>query len=72
LLRNGSSERPRSHFAIGFVQGNDGTLTAPKDSCMRLVPTGQFYELKISLGEGDTVVAVLSKAAIKIIRESKP
>jgi hypothetical protein len=35
------------------------------------VPIGNFYELRISLGDGNAVVAVLSKAAIKITREAK-
>jgi hypothetical protein len=57
--------------ALGFVRGNDGTLMAPSNSRTTLAPTGQFYELRISLGDGNAVVAVMSKAAVKITRESK-
>ena len=58
-----------SLLAVGFVAGNDGTLVAPATSRVRLVPIGQFYELRISMGDGNAIVAVLSKSAVKISRE---
>jgi hypothetical protein len=57
--------------AVGFVAGNDGTLHAPATNRTALVPTGNFYEQRISLGDGNAVVAVLGKAALKITREGK-
>jgi hypothetical protein len=62
----------RDLLAVGFVAGNDGTLHAPETSHTQLAPTAQFYQLKISLGDGNAVVAVLSKSAVKITREGKP
>jgi hypothetical protein len=61
----------RRYALAPIVAGNDGTLTAPATSRVRLIPTGKFYELQISLGDGNAVVAVLAKAAIKITRETK-
>jgi hypothetical protein len=61
-----------SLLAVGFVAGNDGVLHAPVIGHTTLAPIGQFYELRISLGDGNAVVAVLAKAAIKISREPKP
>jgi hypothetical protein len=53
----------RDLLALGFSQGDDGVLVAPKDSRVMLAPIGQFYELRVSLGDGNAVVAVLSKTA---------
>jgi len=58
--------------ALGFTADNDGTLRAPADSRVRLAPVGNFYELRISLGDDNAVVAVLAKSAVKITREGKP
>jgi hypothetical protein len=58
-----------SLLAVGFVAGNDGTLNAPATSRVRLVPIGQFYELRISLADGNAIVAVLSRSAVKVTRE---
>jgi hypothetical protein len=49
-----------SLLAIGFVAGDDGVLNAPKDCRVKLTPIGTFYELRISIGDGTTVLAVLS------------
>jgi hypothetical protein len=57
-------------IALGFTRTDDGTLTAPVDSVVTLTPTGAFFELRISLN-GNAVVAVLSKSAIKVSREGK-
>jgi len=57
--------------ALGFTRTDDGTLTAPADSVVTLTPTGAFFELRISI-DGNAVLAVLSKSAIKITREAKP
>jgi hypothetical protein len=57
---------------LGFVRGNDGVLLAPAVSRTTLAPVGNFYELRNSLGDGNAVVAVLSKSAVKITREGKP
>jgi len=60
-------------LALGFVRGDDGVLYGPTDCTVSFAPVGQFYELQISLANGDAVVAVLSKAAIKVTREgAKP
>jgi hypothetical protein len=56
---------------VGFTAGNDGVLHAPSDSRVRLAPIGQFYELKISLRDGNALVAVLPKSAIRITRDGK-
>jgi hypothetical protein len=58
--------------SVGFSAGDDGTLHAPATSQVKLAPIGQFYELRISLADGNVVVAVLSKPAIKITREPPP
>jgi len=57
-------------LALGFTFADDGTLVAPSSSIVTLAPTGQFYQLKISIG-GNAVTAVMSKAAIKICREAR-
>jgi hypothetical protein len=63
----------RDLIGVGFVAGDDGTLHAPESSRVTLAPVGQFYELRVSLGDGNAVVAVLSKSALKIARErAKP
>jgi hypothetical protein len=36
-------------LALGFTLADDGTLVAPADSTVTLAPTGQFYQLKISI-----------------------
>ncbi|HVI63023.1 MAG TPA: hypothetical protein VM910_10630 [Bradyrhizobium sp.] len=54
--------------ALGFRQGEAGTLIVPADSVVRLIPTGKFYELNISLGDGNAVTAVLSRTALKFSR----
>jgi hypothetical protein len=60
-------------LAIGFTARGDGTLRAPSGARTQLIPVGSFYELRISLGNGAVVTAVLSKAAVKITREgAKP
>jgi hypothetical protein len=56
----------RDLLEIGFSVDSDGVLNAPLDSRVKLVPVGQFYELRISLGNSTTVLCVVSKAAIKI------
>jgi len=61
----------RDLIAMGFSQGNDGVLVAPKDSRVRLEPVGAFYKMRISLGHGNAVIAVLAKSALKITREEK-
>ena len=58
--------------SLGFSQGDDGVLVAPKDSRVTLTPIGTFFELRVSLGDGNAIVAVLSKSAIKITREGAP
>jgi hypothetical protein len=58
--------------ALGFVSHEDGTLVAPGDSDITLAPTdGNFYRLTISLADGTSVMAVLSKAALKLDREDR-
>jgi hypothetical protein len=48
-------------------------LVAPKESRVTLAPIGNFCARRISLGDGNAVVAVLSKSALKIAREgAKP
>jgi hypothetical protein len=52
--------------ALGFASDEDGTLVAPGDSDITLTPTGEFFELRIRLGDsGISVVAVLAKRAVK-------
>jgi hypothetical protein len=51
---------------IGFTAGNDGVLSAPRDSRVRLAPIGQSYELRISLGDGHAVLP--ASPEIKICR----
>jgi hypothetical protein len=54
--------------ALGFVRGDDGVLYAPTDSVVSLAPVGGFLELRIVLGDGNAITAVLSKAALKFSR----
>jgi hypothetical protein len=61
-----------SLLAVGFTAGNDGVLVAPATSRVKLVPIGAFYELRVSLADGNAIVAVLAKGAVKITREAKP
>jgi len=61
----------RDLIAIGFSQGDDGVLVAPKDSRVRFEPVGAYYKMRISLGGGNAVIAVLAKSALKITREGK-
>jgi hypothetical protein len=57
---------------LGFARASDGTLVAPSDSDITLTPTdGNFYELRITLADGNAVIAVLSKSALKIAREDR-
>jgi len=54
---------------LGFSVDDSGVLVAPKDSRVSLTPIGTFFELKIHLsGGGTTIIAVLSKSALKITR----
>jgi hypothetical protein len=59
----------RDLLEVGFSAGNDGVLHAPRDSRIKLMPVGQFYELRITLDDGNAVLCVVPKAAIKITRE---
>jgi hypothetical protein len=60
-------------IALGFDLADDGTLHAPIGSRVSLTPTGQFFELRIHLADGNMAMAVLHKAALKISREgAKP
>lgn len=55
--------------ALHFVRREDGALVAPADSIVTLAPIGAFFELRIILADGgNTVTAVLGKAALKISR----
>jgi hypothetical protein len=53
-------------LTLGFTLADDGTLVAPTGAVVTFTPTvtGQFYLLKISI-DGNAVVAVLSKTALK-------
>ena len=52
--------------ALGFTQAGDRILHAPADAAVTLTPSGDdFYQLRIGLRSGITVVAVLSRIAIK-------
>jgi hypothetical protein len=62
-----------SLLAIGLGESNDRVLHGPDNARVKLVPTGQFFELRITLGNsGNALVAVLHKSAVKITREEKP
>jgi hypothetical protein len=58
-----------SLLAVGFVAGNDGALVAPATSRVKLVPIGQFYELRVTLADGNALVCIVSKSALKVTRE---
>jgi len=62
----------RDLLELGFVAGNDGVLHAPDAGRVRLTPYGKYYELRISLGDGNAVVAVINKRSVKVTREGKP
>ena len=55
--------------AIGFAAANDGVLHAA--GCrVELAPIGKlFYEMRIDLGDGNSVSVVVHKIALKINRE---
>jgi hypothetical protein len=55
-------------LACGFIRADDGTFIAPTDSVVTLAPIGAFFELRIVLGDGNAVIAVLFKTAIKVTR----
>jgi hypothetical protein len=59
--------------AMGFApRGSDGRLQAPSASTTTLAPIGSnFFELRITLADGTNVIAVLSKAALKLDREDR-
>jgi hypothetical protein len=54
-------------ISLGFAD-NNGVLVAPASSVVTLTPIGQFYELRVTLSDGNAIVAVLSKSAVKIMR----
>src|SRR5262249_37442658 len=54
--------------ALGFVRGDDDVLYAPSDSVVSFTSVGGFLELRIVLGDGNAVTAVLSKTALKFSR----
>jgi hypothetical protein len=58
---------------MGFApRGSDGRLQAPTASTTTLAPIGSnFFELRIALADGNVVVAVLSKSALKLAREDR-
>jgi len=55
---------------LGFVADNESVLHAPESSRVTLAPIGQFYELRIHSPDGNAIVAVISKSAVKISREA--
>ena len=57
---------------LGFIAGDDGVLVAPKDSRVTLAPIGTFFELRISMGDGNAALCIVSKSAIKVTREATP
>jgi hypothetical protein len=59
--------------AMGFApRGSDGRLLAPAASTTTLAAIGSnFYELRITLADGTSVIAVLSKAALKLAHEDR-
>src|SRR5215471_1146374 len=54
--------------ALGFVRGDDGVLYAPTDSVVSFTPVGGFLEMRIVLGDGNALTAVLAKSALKVCR----
>jgi len=58
-------------LALGFVCAEDATLTAPVGTNITFTPIGQFLKLRLDLGDGTAVEAVLHKTALKITRESQ-
>jgi hypothetical protein len=59
-------------LALGFSQGDDGVLVAPKDSRTRLVPLGKYFEIRIGVDGGNAVCVVVPRVAIKIARAGAP
>ena len=59
--------------SLGFTVADDGVLTAPSNSVVTLAPIGSFYELRISLGDGNAIRVVVPRVAVKITSEgAKP
>ena len=58
--------------ALGFSVDESGALVAPKDSRATLTPIGTFFELRISMGDGNAALCIVSKSAIKVTREVTP
>ena len=54
--------------ALGFTAADDGALRAPSGSTITLAPMGRFYQLTITLPEGNNVRTVVSDVALKISR----
>jgi hypothetical protein len=55
--------------ALGFTADAAGILHVPAGADVTLTPIGRFFELKITLNTGATVVATLHKFALKVRRE---
>jgi len=55
--------------ALGFDRVAAGMLIAPSDSKVSLIPIGHYFELRVSVGEGDGISVVVPKVAVKIIRQ---
>ena len=58
-----------SLLAVGFTANNDGVLVALRDSAVRLIPTGAFFELRIGLSDGNAVCVVVPRVALKVCSE---
>jgi hypothetical protein len=56
-------------LALGFVCAEDAMLTAPVGTNITFTPIGQFFELRLELGNNTVVTAVLHHSAIKVCRE---
>jgi hypothetical protein len=60
-------------MTIGFVATASGDLIANADVTLTPIDGGKIiggcYRLKVSLPDGNAVIAVVSKSAVKITRE---
>ena len=58
-------------IALGFVRTDIGALIAPPTVGMRFTPTGRFYEIRISIANGNIITVVVPKVAVKVVQGVK-
>jgi len=55
---------------LGFARVADGVLLAPFGVAVRFTPVGRFFEVSITVRDGNTLTAVMPRVAIKLVGEA--